>query len=70
MALDGLVFYYLFFYKFVVTVGFVRYKVSVIPRIFDDVLMNEVDKEGVFKFVLLGQTKNWIVLCESHQDWF
>ena len=51
-------------------VGSVRYKASVCPRIFDDVVMYGVAKGGVFEFIGLGPAKNWMVLCGLHQDWF
>ena len=61
---------HLSFYPFAVTVGFVRAKTSVRPRISDDVIMHEVVEGGVFEFLGHGRTKNWVVLCGFHQDWF
>ena len=69
MKLDRLMFDNLF-YPFTVTVRCVRSKVSVWPRIFDDIVMHEVVKGDIFEFAGIGRTKNWIVLCESRQDWF
>ena len=47
-----------------------RAKAYLRPRISDDVVMYEVFKGYVFYFIGLGHTNNWIVLCESLQDWF
>ena len=57
-----------FFYSFVD--GTVRAKVSVLLHIFDVVVMCVVVKGNIFEFIGNRHTKNWIVLCESHQDWF
>ena len=62
MTLDGLVFDNSFFSPFLVTVGFVRAKVSVLPHISDDVVMHEVVKWGVFEFIGHRCMKNWMVL--------
>ena len=70
MTLDGLMFDNLLFYPFVVTVKFVRAKDSVLPCIFDDVVIHEVVKGDVFEFVGLGHKRNWILLCDSQYDWF
>ena len=59
-----------FFSQFLVTVGFVRAKWSFRPCIFYEVIMHELVKWDVFKFIERGYMKNWMVLCESHQDWF
>ena len=68
MMLDGFMFDYFFFSPFVVTVGFVRTNASVRPRIFYDIIMHEVVKGGVFYFILIGRTNNYIVLCDLCQD--
>ena len=47
-----------------------RAKASVRPHIFDDVVIHEVVKGDVFEFIGLGRRNNWMVLCESHQEWF
>ena len=70
MTLDGIMFDYVRFYPFAVMVGCVRFKLSVRPRILDEVVMNVVVKGGVFEFIGIVRTKNEIVLCESRQDWF
>ena len=59
----------LIFYPFPFMVVCVRAKESICPCISDDVTMHEVVKGDAFKFLGLGRTKNWIVLCESRQDW-
>ena len=61
---------HLLFYIFAVMVGFVRAKASICPCIFDDVVIHEVVKGGVFELIGRGRMKNWMVLCELHQDWF
>ena len=48
VMLDGIMFDYLFFYPFAVTVGFLRNKVCICTHIFDDVTMYEVVKGDVF----------------------
>ena len=48
MTLDRLMFDHLLFSAFVVTVGCVGSKASVCLLIFDDVVMHEVVKGGVF----------------------
>ena len=58
------------FSPFLVTVGFVRSTESVRPRISDDVVIHVLVKGDIFYFIGCGRTENWIVLCESHQDWF
>ena len=68
MTLDGLMFDHFLLYSFVD--GIVRSKASVYPRIFDVVVMSVVVKGGVFEFIGHGFTKNWVVLCDSYQDWF
>ena len=70
MTLDGLMFDHFFFSLFSVTFGFVRSKAYVRPLILYDVLMHVLVKGDVFEFIGLGRTKNWIMLCESRQDWF
>ena len=50
--------------------GIVRAKAYVCPRIFDVVLMRVVVKGGVFEFIGHIRTNNWMMLCESHPDWF
>ena len=68
MTLDGLVFDNVLLYPFVD--GIVRDKAYVLPHIFYVVIIIIVVKGDVFKVISRGHTKNWIVLCESHQDWF
>ena len=58
-----------FLSPFAVTVGFMRANVSALPHIFDEVVINILVKGDLFKFIGLGHKKNWMVLCESHQDW-
>ena len=70
VTLDGLMFDIFFCSLFLVTVGFVRTKVYVRPHIFDDVVMHEVVKGGIFKFIGRICTNNCMVFCELHQDWF
>ena len=70
MELDGLMFDNFFFPPFSVTVGFLSAKAYVRPRAFDDVVMHEVVKGDLFGFIVPVFTKNWIVLCGSHQYWF
>ena len=62
--LDRLMFDNLRFPPFAVMVGCVRAKASVRPSILHDVVMNELFNGGVFDFIGLGSTNNWIVLCE------
>ena len=68
MALDGLMFDNSILSPFVVK--FVRSKASVHPRISDVVIINEVVKVVAFEFIGRRHTKNWMILCESHRDWF
>ena len=70
MKLDGPMFDHFLFDPFVVTVGFVRAKASFHPCISDSIVINVEVKGVVFYFIGCGPTKNWIVLCESRQDWF
>ena len=70
MTLDRLMFDHLLFSAYVVTVGFVGSKASVCLLIFDDVVMHEEVKVGVFEFIGIGCMKTWIVLCELRHDWF
>ena len=67
MTLDGLMFDNLLFSPFAVMVGSLRDKAYGIPHIFDDVVMHEVVKGGVFNFIGLGHKKNWMGLYESCQ---
>ena len=46
-----------------------RAKMSVRPSIFDVFVMRVVVKGDIFEFIGYIHTKNWMVLCESHQDW-
>ena len=55
---------------FAVIFVFVRAKASVCPPILDTLVMHEVVKGGMFYSIGIGLMKNWIVLCESRQDWF
>ena len=66
--LDGLMFYHMLFSPFAVAVVCVRSKASICPRMLYGVVRNVVFKGGVFEFIGLGITKNWIVLCELFQD--
>ena len=68
VILHGLMFNNLFFSPFVDVI--VRAKEYVLPHIFDVVVMHVLVKEYVFGFIGRRCTKNWIVLCDSHQDWF
>ena len=68
VTLYRLVFENLFLSPFVD--GIVRAFASVRPFIFDVVIMSVVVKGGVFEVIGHGITKNWVVLCELHQDWF
>ena len=70
VTLDGLMFDNFLFSPFAVTIGFVKAKAYVRPRISDEFLMHEVLKYDIFEFIGIWRTKNWIVLCESRQDWF
>ena len=70
MTLDGIMFDKFFFSPFVIRVAFVMAKASVHPNMIDNVIMHEVVKGDVFEFIGIGSTKNWVVLCESRQDWF
>ena len=70
MTLYSLMFDRFFISPFAFIVRFLKAKVSVRPHIFDDSIMNEVVKRGVFLVIGLGCTKNWIVLYESYQYWF
>ena len=67
MTLDRILYDNSLFYTFLVTVGFVRSKASVLSCIFDDFIMNEAVKGDVFEFTGRGNTKNWMVLFELHQ---
>ena len=68
MKLDGLVFEDFFLSPFVDNI--VRALASVSPHIFDVVIMSVVVEGDIFEVIGRGCTKNWIVLCDSHQDWF
>ena len=50
--------------------GILRAFASVRPRIFDVVIMNVEVKGYLFEAIGRGLTKNCMVLCELHQDWF
>ena len=65
MTLDRLMFDSARFPPFTVTVGCVRSKASVFPRILDDIVTNLVAKGKIFEFIELGGTKNGTVLSES-----
>ena len=67
--LDGIIFDNSFFYPFAVTVGCVRAKASVRPHISDYIIMNVVVKRETLEFIGCIHTKNWMVLCELHQNW-
>ena len=68
MTLNELMFDDLIFSPFVVV--FVRSKAYVRPHISDVVIMYVLVKGDVFKFIVRIRTKKWMVLCDSHQDWF
>ena len=53
-----------------VTVRCVRGKVSVRPRVSDDVIIHNVVEGDVLEFIGRGGTMNWILCCELLQDWF
>ena len=66
--LDRLMFDNLFLYQFVD--GIVRAFASVLPHIFDVVIISAVFKGNIFEFIGRRLTKNWMVLYDSYQDWF
>ena len=66
MKLDRLMFEILFLSPFVDRIF--RAFAPVCPCIFDVVIMSALVKEDVFEFIGRGLTKNWMVLCELHQD--
>ena len=68
MTLDGIMFYSLLFYPFVD--GIMDSKVSICPHIFYVVIMCVFVKGGIFEFIGHRCTKNWMMFCDSHQDWF
>ena len=70
MALYGLVFDHVRSFQLTVTTICVRAKVSIQPRILNDIVIHVVLKGDVFYFIERGRMKNGIVLCESRQDWF
>ena len=70
MTLDGLMFDHVRSFPFVVTFECVMAKGSVRQHISGDVVMHIVVHGNVFEFIGCGRTKNGIVLCEFHQDWF
>ena len=47
-----------------------REKESFHPHTSDVVLIHVEVKGDVFEFIGHGNTKNWTVLCDYHQDWF
>ena len=65
MTLNGIIFDNSLFSPFVV--GFVRSKASILTQIFYVVVINEVVKGGVIDLIGRRHTKNWMILCESHQ---
>ena len=67
-TLEGLMFDNFLFSSFVN--GIVRAKVSIFLCIFDAVVMSVLVKGGVFDLIGRRRTKNLVVLCESHNDWF
>ena len=68
--LDGLMFDYLLFSPFSVTVVFVRAYVSVHPHISYVVAMHVSVKGYVFEFIGRRRMNNWMVLCDLQQDLF
>ena len=68
MKLDGIMFDHFLFYPFVDRI--MRDKESVCPCIFYVLVMHVLVKGDVFVFIGRRHTNNWMVLCESHQDWF
>ena len=70
MALYRLVFDRVISFPFMVTVICVRTNTSVRTCVLNDILINSVVKGVVFEFIVLGHTKNDIVLCELFQDCF
>ena len=66
--LDRIMFYHLIFSPLVVKFVCVRSKAYVCPCLSDDIIINEVFKGDIFEFIGLRRTKNWIALCELHQD--
>ena len=67
---DGLKFDHVKFISDEVTFVRVMSKVSVLPCIYDGIVMHVIAKVGVFDFVWLGRTSNWIIICELREDWF
>ena len=47
----------------------VRAKAYVFPHIFDVLIIRVVVKGIIFEFIGRRRTNNWMVLCESHQEW-
>ena len=68
MTLDGIMFENLFLSLFVDRI--VREFASIQSRIFDVVIISVLVKADIFEVIGCGRTKNWMVLYESHQDWF
>ena len=68
MKLDGIMFDHSIFSPFVV--GFVRAEAFFRPHISDMVVMHVLVKGEIFDFIRCRCAKNWMVLCELHQDWF
>ena len=67
MTLDRFVCDRVYFPPCKVTVGCVRSKASVRSHISHDIIMNIVVKGGIFEFIGLGGTKNWILLHDSRK---
>ena len=70
MTLDRLMFDNCLFYPFAVTVGFVRAEAYVRPLISDFVIIHVLFKGEIFEFIERRRTKKWMVLGDSHQEWF
>ena len=70
MMVYRIMFYHVKSIPFTITVGRVWSKTSVCPRISDYFLIHVIFKEALLWFICLGGTKNGIVFCDLHQDWF
>ena len=66
VTIDGIMFDNSFSSPFVLTVGFLRAKASVLPFIFDDVVMHEAFKGNIFEFIGHRRTSKWTFSCEYH----
>ena len=67
MMLDRLMVGFVMSIPFVVTVGCVRSKAYVHPRVSDDVVIIVIFKGCIIYFIRYERTKNGILFCELHQ---